>query len=301
MKSLTNGELLAIEANLFPYARSIVRDRQNFPWHRDRTGAITASQVASSQALAIDFFVTIDGLNSRDAIVNAWMADLGLAFTAPWKLDVEVLVPRTLLGEPRPTQVDAVATGFNGLVLFECKFTEPDGGCCSQRIPIRNGPNRGARQCDGTFANQINPVSGVHSRCALSGKGIKYWELIPDVLDVDPTRDYWPCPFAGGWYQWMRNLVAARAIGRARGLPSAFVVTYTDGPFPMARKVTTDDWAQLNALAEGRAVPLRATSYQRLQTVSMSAASAHDQPVLAELRTWIERKATAVAGTARAS
>jgi hypothetical protein len=179
MKPLTDSELLAIEANLFPSARSIVRDRPTFPWHRDRGGAITASQNASSQALAIDFFVTIDGLESRDAIVNAWMADLRLPFTAPWKLDVEVLVPRTLLGEPRPTQVDAVAAGSNGLVLFECKFTEPDGGCCSQPIPIGSGPNRGAQQCNGTFADQMNPETGVRSRCALSGKGVRYWETHP--------------------------------------------------------------------------------------------------------------------------
>jgi hypothetical protein len=116
------------------------------------------------------------------------------------------------------------------------------------------------------------------------------------VLNLDPTRDYRPCPFAGGWYQWMRNLVAARAMGRARALSSAFVVTYTDGSCPIARKVTTDDWARLTALAEGRAVPLRTTSYQRLQTLATSAAAERDRPVLDALRLWIERKATAVAG-----
>lgn len=298
MKSLTHGELLAIEANLFPYARSIVRGRPTFPWHRDRGGAVTASRLESSQALAIDFFVTIDALASRDAIVNAWMADLKLPVGAPWKLDVEVLVPGALLGEPRRTQVDAVATGSRSLVLFECKFTEPDGGCCSQPVAIRRGANRGAKQCNGTFADQINPVSGIRSRCALTGKGIKYWEIVPEVLDVDPTRDYQPCPFAGGWYQWMRNLVSAFAMGRDCGRPAAFVMTYTDGPFPMARKVTTDDWAELNALAEGRTVPLRTTSYQRLHTLATSAASESDQPVLDELRAWIERKAKAVAGKA---
>ncbi len=292
MKPLTNSELLAIEANLFPSARAIVRGRPNFPWHRDRRGAVTASRMESSQALAIDFFVTIDGLDSRDAIVNAWIAELRLPFAAPWKLDVEVLVPRTLLGEPRPTQVDAVATGSDGFVLFECKFTEPDGGACSQLNPIAVGPHRGVRQCDGNFADQMNPVNGLRSRCALTGKGIRYWELVPDVLSVDVARDHRPCPFAGGWYQWMRNLVAASAMGRARGLPSAFVVTFTDGPYPMARKVTSDDWTQLNALTKGRAVPFRTISYQRLQTLAMSAAAEGDRPLLNELGAWIERKAT---------
>jgi hypothetical protein len=98
----------------------------------------------------------------------------------------------------------------------------------------------------------------------------------------------------------MRNLVSAFAMGRERGLPSAFVVTYAEGPFPMARKVTTDDWAQLKALAQGRAVPLRTTSYRRLHALAMSSASERDQPVLDELGAWIERKATAVAGKAGA-
>src|SRR5512145_3128269 len=98
MKPLTSTETLAIEANLFPSARSIVRRRPEFPWHRDRDGVVTARQPASSQALAVDFFGTIDALSSRDAIVDAWMADLTLSFKAPWKLDLEVLVPRKLLG-----------------------------------------------------------------------------------------------------------------------------------------------------------------------------------------------------------
>lgn len=294
MKPLTSSEILAIEANLFPSARPIVRSRPAFPWHRDRGGVITASQAASSQALAVDFFGTIDALCSRDAIVNAWMADLVLPFTGSWKLDLEVVVSCTLLGEPRPTQVDAVAFGSDGLVLFECKFTEPDGGACSQPIPISDGPHRGVRQCDGNFADQINPITGRRSRCALTGKGVRYWELIPDVLNVDVARDHRPCPFAGGWYQWMRNLVAARAMGRDRGLPSACVVTFTDGQYPMARKVTSDDWTRLNALTEGRAVPLRTISYQRLQTLAMLAAAEGDRSLLSELRAWIERKTTAV-------
>jgi hypothetical protein len=301
MKPLTTSEIQAIEANLFPTARPIVRTAPNFPWHRDRAGTITASLAASSQAVAVDFFGTIDALTSRDAILDAWMADLSVPFAGPWRIDLEVLVPRELLGEPRPTQIDAVATGSNGLVLFECKFTEPDGGCCSQTLPIADGRHRGIRQCDGTFADQVNPVSGVCSPCALTGKGVKYWDFVPEVLTIDREREHRPCPFVGGWYQWMRNLVAARALGRARGLQSAFVVTYCDGPFPMARKVTTDDWTRLNALAEGRAVPFRTTSYQRLQAVAMRAASERDRLTLDELEGWIGRKVVTVAGNVVAS
>jgi hypothetical protein len=298
MKPLTTSEIEAIEANLFPTARPVVRRSPSFPWHRDRAGSVTARLPASSQALAVDFFATIDALTSRNAIVGAWMADLSVPFVGPWRIDLEVLVPRALLGEPRPTQVDAVATGSDGLVLFECKFTEPHGGCCSQPIPIANGRHRGIRQCDGNFADQINPVTGVRSPCALTGKGVRYWEFVPEVLTIDRRHEYYPCPFAGGWYQWMRNLVAARVLGRERGLPSAFVVTYTDGPFPMALKVATDDWNRLNALAEGRAVPFRTTSYQRLQAVARAVVSGRDRMTLDELDVWMKRKVVAVTGKA---
>lgn len=300
MKPLTPSEILAIEANLFPTARPIVRTCPNFPWHRDRAGAITASLANSSQALAVDFFGTIDALTSRDAIVDAWMADLSVPFAGPWRIDLEVLVSRELLGEPRPTQIDVVAASSNGLVLFECKFTEPDGGCCSQALPIADGRHKGIRQCDGAFADQVNSVNGVRSACALTGKGVKYWDFVLEVLTIDRGREHRPCPFVGGWYQWMRNLVAARALGRYRGLPSAFVVTYTDGPFPMARKVATDDWTRLNALAEGRAVPFRTTSYQRLWAVASAVVSERDRPTLDELEAWLERK-VAAAGKAEAS
>src|SRR5581483_4264546 len=290
MKPLTSAEILAIEANLFRAARPIVRGRPEFPWHRDRRGAVTAGQLVSSQALAVDFFGTIDALASRDAIVNGWMADLRLPFSGPWRVEFEVLVSRRLLGEPRPSQIDVGARGSNGLVLFECKFTEPDGGCCSQPIPIANGQHRGVRQCDGNFAEQVNPVTGTRSRCPLTSKGVKYWEIIPDVLAVDPRREYRPCPFAGGWYQWMRNLVAARAIGLDYRLPSAFVVTYTEGPFPMARKVATDDWTQFNTLADGRTVPFRTTSYQQLHALALATASDSDRQTLRELQPWIDWK-----------
>lgn len=295
MKALTVSDISAIEANLFRMVRPVVRDRPTFPWHRDRTGTVTAGQSHSSQALSVDFFGTINVLTSREAILAAWMADLSLVLGGPWSIDLEVTLPRRLLGEKRSTQVDALATGGNGFVLFEFKFTEPNGGGCSQPNPIRKGPNRGISQCDGNFADQMNPVNAVRARCALTGKGIKYWDLVPDVLDIDPGNEYRPCPFVGGCYQWMRNLVAALALSRQRGLSSAFVVVYADGPFPMAHRVTTDEWALLKTLTFGSAVPLRTVSYQRLLAVATATASEHERPILGELSVWMEQKLTLVA------
>ncbi len=290
MKPLSESEIVAVERNLFPRVRPLVRSRLDFPWHRDRSGTITASLVQSSQALAVEFFGTIDAVGSRDAILNAWRAELSLSVKGPWKIELEFPLPRDLLGESRPTQVDALARGDGGLILFECKFTEPDGGGCSQPIPLAEGAHKGIRQCDGNYVDQLNPVSGLRSRCALTGKGIRYWDLVPEVLDIDSASEHRPCPFAGGWYQWMRNLVAARALTHKCGVPAAFVVVYADGPFPMARKVRTEEWAALIRLTEGRAVLFRAVSYQHLHSVAAAASSTPDRPELDELSAWMGQK-----------
>jgi hypothetical protein len=63
---MTDEQRLAIERNLFEVARDLVRERANFPWHRDDSGQFTASCQKSSQALAIDVFHTVDRLRSRN-------------------------------------------------------------------------------------------------------------------------------------------------------------------------------------------------------------------------------------------
>lgn len=287
---MIESEIGAIEANLFPDVRDLVRGDLQFPWHRDGRKVVTASQVVSSQALAIDLFGTIRKLQSRDDIFSAWIQHLGLTFVGPWAVELEALVPKAMLGEPRSTQIDVLARGCTGLIAFECKFTEPDGGACSQPTPIAKGGNAGKRQCDGRYVEQENPVNGVRSRCALTGKGIRYWSLVPEVMNIDPLEDHTPCPFSGGWYQWMRNLVAAAALGRGAGVPSAFVVVYADGPFPMAQKIKAPAWADLALAVEGGAVPLRAASYQELLRLAREAASNNDAQTLDDLTQWIERK-----------
>lgn len=151
-------------------------------------------------------------------------------------------------------------------------------------------------QCSGAYVEQVNPVNGVSARCALSGKGIRYWEFVPEVLALDPRSDYRPCPFASGWYQWMRNLVAARALSKESGLPVTFIVVYADGPFPMAGKVKFEEWQRLVESTSGRAVPLRAVSYQQLLAWAETAAAPDEGPIVRDLTAWIERKLTDSAG-----
>lgn len=281
-----------IEANLFPSARWLVRERPYFPWHCDQGGDITAGHLRSSQALAIDLFGTIDRLRSRDAILGRIAKEVGLPSAGPWSIELEALVPRELLGESRQTQIDALGKGAQALILFECKFSEPDGGSCSQPVPIRKGPNKGLRQCNGSYQHQLNQVSQTTARCALATKGVRYWNLIPSVLQVDPNVDHIPCPFAGGWYQWMRNLVAAAAMSHEADAAAAVTIAYADGPFPMAKKVRYQEWAEFIHLVRST-VLFRAISYQALAALALEAAHPADRSTLSDCRDWIDHKIAA--------
>ncbi len=293
---LRPDEIEQIECNIFWKARPIVRERIDFPWHRDAKKSPTAGRVESSQALAIEFFGTVSALSSKNTILETWISALRLNVKGPWKIETEALVPRDLLGEPRPTQIDALALGQGGVIVFECKFTEQDGGGCSQPSPIGDGAHKGQVQCTGSYEHQTNPVNGRASRCALTAKGIRYWEHVPTVMDFDPTIEYRPCPFRGGWYQWMRNLVTAAAMSKRDQIPAAFVVVYADGPFPMAQKVRSADWQRLDASVAGKAVPLRTASYQYLLKMALDAATVEERPILAELETWMNDKYAEVSG-----
>ena len=193
-----------LEHNIFPAAHQACEPWEAFPWHAGQDGAIDTHVGHSSQALAIDVFGTIKTSTDRDTILDAIAQTIGLPTGGPWDLTLEWTARPSLLNEPRPTQVDVYAESPHSVILFECKFTEQDGGACSQTVK-RND----SIPCNGNYVPQINHENGLTSRCALSGKGIQYWDIIPKVFHLDVQTDYRPCPFAGPAYQWMRNLVAA--------------------------------------------------------------------------------------------
>jgi hypothetical protein len=228
---------------------------------------------------------------------------MSLSFQAhgSWPIQLESPVPKALLGEPTSTQIDALAQSDSSLLLFECKFTESAGGACSQTRPLPSGAHQGLIQCTGNYEEQLNPVNQRRARCALTGKGIKYWDLIPEVIDVDPNTDHRPCPFSdrsahGSWFQWMRNLVAALALSQSHHLPSAFVVVYVDGPFPIASYVNGQDWRRLEAAVAAHSIPLRAISYQRLLSLAQQVSAPTDRRALEELGVWMGDKFKAAIG-----
>ncbi len=279
------GIFEAIRANLFPGSQAAICDWSEFPWHRDGAGVIQTFKVESSQALAIDVFGTIKVSRDRDRILGALALQCGVPSDGPWTLELEWTDRDRLLGERRPTQVDAIALGRRGLLVIECKFTEVGGGC-SQPSEIAKGAHRGLRQCNGNYALQTNPVNGREARCALTGKEIRYWEIIPEVFGLDPEQDYRPCPFRGEAYQWMRNVVLAQRLASTRGLSSAVIAAYADGDwFPTALKVRSGFLGQPVASGKTSVVPL---SYQSI--VALARSVVNDQSDWIALAAWVMRK-----------
>jgi len=270
----------AIRGNLFPASHEAIEDWKTFPWHRDRTNRIQAHKVHSSQAIAIDVFGTLKTSRDRDRILDAIAERVGVAPGGPWAVTLEWTDTDRLLGEPRPTQVDALAVGSMAALVIECKFTEP-GGQCSQTAVLPSGE----RQCDGRYADQINPRNGLRAHCALTGKGVRYWEYIPKVFTLDPDVDHTPCPFKGDAYQWMRNAVLAVAIGEHRNLQAAALAAFADHPgFPTARKAKRG-LMDPSLAGQGAITPI---SYQ--QIIAIASQVGRDHELWNGLSAWVEQK-----------
>src|SRR5262249_48902661 len=155
------------------------------------------------------------------------------------------------------TQVDWAAASRSAVILIECKFTET-GGPCSQ-------PNGRTPQCNGRYAKQTNPHTNTEARCALSGKGIRYWDHIHHLYEgVRADVDRNDCPFRGPDYQWMRNSALARSI-RLAGRSARVIAAYVDGDdhfLQTARKVRAGKSLGLPTTnADDRILPL---SYQKI-------------------------------------
>ncbi len=287
---LSASKLASIRRNVFPPAHDAIADWYAFDWHRDQRGEPQADKVQSSQALAIDVFGAIGAApcQARDAILDALASLAGLPPGGPWRIELEWRDPANLLREPRQTQVDAIAVGANTIMVIECKFTET-GGCCSQTNKVPKGPAKGLRQCNGRYELQTHPVSGVAASCTLSGKGIRYWYVIPQIFDLDPIATHDPCPFSGQAFQWMRNMVLASELGRTSGKAARCLIAYAAGG-GFATEAKASDMRWLPPSAAGATSPF-AVSYQQ---VARLAAEVDGALTWKELSRWIGRKVETV-------
>lgn len=286
---MDDADRQAVAANLFPAAHGAITDWEAFDWHRDRSGRVQAHKVHSSQALALDVFGTISTSDDRDAVMAILARQLQLPEAGPWTLEFEWTDPVRRLGEPRPTQVDVLARSPGATLVIECKFTEPGGGC--SQVKPRDLPGGGRQpQCNGRYEPQVNPFNGIGASCALTAKGIRYWEVATDVFDLDRDAAYNPCPFRRDAFQWMRNLVLARELQRDEGRPVGVLVVYAAHPdFPTHRKAA--DLAWLPAMAPG-APRLKTLAYLDIVRLAVEQNSAPTWPELAE---WVDRKVAAAA------
>lgn len=274
-----------IQRNLFEAAHAAIPNWATFPWHRSG-GRIDTHVSHSSQALAIDVFGTFQSEPERDAVLDGIAQRFGLPAGGPWTIELEWTDPANRLRETgAQSQIDAIARSPHTVIFFECKFTERDGGTCSQ-----TQPKRGQAQCSGNYEAQVNPINGKAGKCALTEKGIRYWELAPEVFTVDPTRDYQPCPFRGPWYQWMRNLVLCAQYGKDEGLKPAFLVVFADRPgLPMADKVHTSEWQGLRNALKPNQIVFEAVSYQSLIAQAQTAVGEAGVRYQ-DLEAWVSRK-----------
>jgi hypothetical protein len=289
-----------VAANLFPPARSAVEPWDAFPWHLDRSGRCDTWRSHSSQALAVDVFgsLKVAPQADRDAIMDALAGSWGLPTGGPWRVELEWVDPVNHLTEKSPTQVDAIATSPSSLICFECKFTER-GGRCSQTRRLPSGTHMGAVQCNGNYTRQTNPLNGKQSRCALSGKGIRYWEIIPEVFGYGADADHEPCPFAGCWLQWMRNLTLCWEVACHEGLKPPVAIVYADScklQFPA--ELRSPGWSQFMSALRQEAIVFRSMPYRSLIALARQAVAdaGGDTALWDSLDAWVDGKIRRVTG-----
>jgi hypothetical protein len=285
--TMDTAAIAAIKANLFPSSHAAIDDWDNFPWHSHK-GIIQTFKQESSQALAIDVFGSIKMSKERDTILASLARSCSLPDEGPWTLKLEWQDPNNLLREPNPTQVDAIAFGRHATLIIECKFTELGGGC-SQVNEIKRGAHRGSRQCNGNYELQVNPINGIEARCALEGKGVRYWDFIPSLFGLSRASYFQPCPFKDDGYQWMRNIVLAECL-TTDSHRCAVIAAYADADsLPTAKKVRS---GTLGVVSEAGSCLVTPMSYQSI--ISNAADLADERAEWDALSVWVSRKIAAV-------
>ncbi len=285
-----------VQGNLFPNAIRAIDDWETFPWHRDRAGDCDTWKRHSSQALAIDLFGTLKTTpeEHRNRILSRIAESVGVPGDGPWNVCLEWRDPANALRETRAlTQIDAVAFGPRSVIFFECKFTEDEAGRCSQVRRLDTLSSEGRRQCNGNYERQINPQNAISERCALAGKNIAYWEIIPSVFRVERDRDHKPCPFRGSWFQMMRNLVLVRAVAERTSRRAAFVLAYADSvDLRIPQWLASSDWLRFLALVRPEQVVCRAISFQSVMAIGANAIqnAGEIEAQWSALGLWIEEK-----------
>ena len=272
-----------IKRNIFYKAYPVVDVFPKAKWHKNRNKQIDADNKYSSQALAIDVFGTLRECKDKDIIINYLFNTQG----ENWEVDFE-FDDKTLLNESKyPTQIDVKLESKNKIILFECKFTENDGGACSQ--PKANNSQK-KPQCNGNYELQINPINNKKSFCALSAKDIKYWDYIAKTYNLDVNNPIIPCPFKGGEYQWMRNVCLGCSLGEREKKEVKVYICYADFPScPIKKKM---DKGYLNIINSNlrENYHISTITYQAIIEAGIKLSTGSEHSDWLNLRDWIQNK-----------
>lgn len=231
---ILNAKLEQIKLNMFPIAFDSIELPLEIKWHK------FAHLCNSSQVLAFDIFGTIKASKFKDKIINEICKIISLNTDKEWQVQLEYEPEENILNETKSSQIDVRISSDNTEIIIECKFTEKEAGRCSQTKKLSKGANVGKTQCNGNYEMQINPVNNIESKCCLTGKGIKYWDYINNIYDIDTAKDYHPCPFNSSNYQLMRNFCIVED-NRLHNKNSKFLIVYVDSDkLQISESINTD-------------------------------------------------------------
>ena len=273
------AKIMSIKQNLFYRSQAAIDNYENFDWHH------YSDMNNSSQALAIDFWGCLKQSPLKVPIINMLFGKE----CESWKISLE-FTEKSLMSEIRPTQIDVLIDNEHHAIIIESKFTESDGGKCSQTKKTKHFDY----QCNGKYENQTNPVNKINSKCALTGKGIKYWDIISTLTSFDENETYPLCPFRGVEFQWMRNICFAEAYSKQYGLKSdCYLVYYKSNKCPISKKIDNDIY-----LGKLKGNILNPQSFQPLEYNDLlgkiidflNGVDINEQRVWTELKDWMSDK-----------
>jgi hypothetical protein len=221
-------EIEQIKKNLFFRSQDSILDYNLFDWH-SYNGKIDSNKSKSSQAVTIDFWGCLKLSPNKNQIINK----IFNKNCDNWELIFE-FTDKNILAEKKPTQIDVLIESESYVIIIESKFAETNGGTCSQTKKSINGKS----QCNGNYELQHNYLNGVVSKCALTGKGISYWNYINTLTKFKESDTYFPCPFKDFEFQWMRNICFSDAYASVKNkIGECYLVYYNSDKFAISKKV----------------------------------------------------------------
>lgn len=271
-----------IKQNLFYRSQASIDNYENFVWHQ------YSDKHNSSQALAIDFWGCLKNSPLKVQIINMLFGK----DCESWKISLEY-TDKSLMSEIIPTQIDILFENEHHAIIIESKFKEREGGSCSQT----KGTKDCEYQCDGNYKSQTNRANRTYtgkSKCALTGKGIKYWDFISTLTTFDKNETYVPCPFKGEEFQWMRNICFTEAYSKKNNKKGeSYLVYYKSNKCPISKKINDDTYLgklKGNILNPQSFQPLAYNDLLENVINFLNAIDINEQRVWLELKKWMSDK-----------